>query len=231
MRHALFFVCVMFAAYPTSFLGPLPASPANYIGTYFPGQPSKATAEELLRAMAAGVANTFYNFSGQAGPCFNLSSQDPPGLQGDGWDVQCCREVAQPIGSYGWPNDMFWPQPWSLEQFTEGCQQQFNGTTPRAFLQLFEYGGRDLSGTSNLLLFSGDLDPWKSGSILENSTSYGKDVIVYLQQGAAHHLDLRTPNAMDPPDVVTARAIAEAALKRWSNAFLAARNHSLLYYK
>lgn len=213
LESAIGFVAMGDYPYPTSFLGPLPASPAAFIADFFPADPTTATPSQLIDAMY-GAANTFYNYTGQAGLCFDLSSQDPPGLQGDGWDVQCCREVAQPIGSYGWPNDIFLPSPFSLPEFISGCRQQFN-STPRAYMQLFEYGGLDLSGASNILLFNGDLDPWKSGGILQNRTKYGKDIIPFLQRGAAHHLDLRTPNHADPEDTVTARAMARAAIVKW----------------
>ncbi len=101
LSSALGFVAMADYPYPTSFLGPLPANPAAYIGALLPAVPAAAPEAALLGGLA-DAANVFYNFSGQAGACFNLSSQDPPGLQGDGWDVQCCREVVQPIGSYGW---------------------------------------------------------------------------------------------------------------------------------
>ena len=98
LSSAVGFVAMADYPYPTSFLGPLPANPAAYIGALLPADPAAAPPQALLAGLAA-TARVFYNFSGQAGSCFNLSSQDPPGLEGDGWDVQCCREVAQPIGS------------------------------------------------------------------------------------------------------------------------------------
>ena len=214
LSSAVGFVAMGDYPYPTSFLGPLPANPAAFIGALLPADPTHASEAALLAGLAAG-ANVFYNFTGQAGTCFNLSSQDPPGLQGDGWDVQCCREVVQPIGSLGWPNDPFWAAPFDLSAFVAGCEANFEGTTPRPYMQLFEYGGLDLSGASRILFFNGDLDPWKSGGIVQNSTAYGEDVIAFMQRGAAHHLDLRTPNPADPEDTVTARAMAKAAIAKW----------------
>ena len=35
-------------------------------------------------------------------------------------------------------------------------------------------------------------------------------------RGAAHHLDLRTPNADDPPDVVAARAVQRTYVEKWA---------------
>lgn len=76
-----------------------------------------------------------------AGACFNLTQDNPPGLQGDGWDVQCCHEVVQPIGQYGLPNDCFWPSPFNVTQSIQSCQAQFNGTTPRPYWVEVQYGG------------------------------------------------------------------------------------------
>ena len=214
LSSAVGFVAMADYPYATSFLGPLPANPAAFIGALLPRDPRTAGEAALLAGLRA-VADVFYNFSGQAGGCFNVSAQDPPGLQGDGWDVQCCREVAQPIGSLGWPNDVFWPAPFSLPAFVSGCERAFEGTRPRAYLGLFEYGGLNLRGASRILFTNGELDPWKAGGVLANSSAFGEDVVAFVQRGAAHHLDLRAPNDADPADTRTARAMARAAILRW----------------
>jgi len=48
--------------------------------------------------IARFTTQLFYNYTGQAGPCFNLSNLMPPGLQGDGWNVQSCVEVSGATG-------------------------------------------------------------------------------------------------------------------------------------
>ena len=219
LDSAIGFMAMADYPYPASFLGPLPAYPAAAAGRAFPANPDGASDSQLLKAMADGIANLFYNFTGQAGPCFNTSNADPPGLEGSGWDVQCCREIVQPIGSYGWPSDMFWLAPFDAAAFIAGCQAQFNGTTPRPYQQLLEFGGADLAGASNIFFSNGELDPWKSGGIVTNETApMEADVIAYVIEGGAHHLDLRTPNAADPDGVVVARNMERAAIRRWLDA-------------
>jgi len=201
--------------YPANFLGPMPAFPCSVAAGYFTNP--NGTPVELLQAMNLGVGQIFYNYTGQAGTCFNLSSSSPPGLQGDGWGVQCCKEVVQPIGSYGLPSDFFWPSPFNETAFIQGCQQQFNGTTPRANWAAVQYGGWNLAGVSNIVFANGELDPWYSGGIIKNVTGT-YDVTAFIIEDGAHHLDLRSSNPADPPSVIEARNIEKAAISRWSNA-------------
>jgi len=175
------------------------------------------------------VGYVFYNYSGQAGSCFNTTSPDPPGIQGNGWGIQCCHEFAQPIGQYGLPNDMFWPAPFSLPGFIAGCQAQFNGTTPRPYWVAQQYGGAaTIEGTSNVVLSNGSLDPWISGGISANSTA-SPSVIALVIEGAAHHEDLRGADPADPPPLVQARLVERAAVVRWVNEFYERRGASLRF--
>lgn len=79
--------------YPTSFLGSMPAWPVNVSASYFTNP--NATAEDLLTAMQQGLLTIYYNYTGQAGPCFNLSDQGAPGLGDDGWAWQSCTEMVR----------------------------------------------------------------------------------------------------------------------------------------
>lgn len=222
LQGALGFMAMADYPYPASFLGPMPAWPVKVAsaGLNNPNAPAPA----LLAQVAAGPLAIFYNYTGQAGACYNLTQSSPPGLQGDGWDVQCCREVVQPIGQYGLPNDFFWPAPFDEQGAIESCQQQYGGLTPRPSQQLWLYGDARLYGASNMVLTSGSLDPWLSGDVQSNSTYAANDVIVYIIDQGAHHLDLRSSNPADPPAVLEARAIQRAAMNRWIAAFYAERN-------
>ena len=66
------------------------------------------------------------------------------------------------------------------------------------------FGGVDWTGTSNVLLTNGLLDPWYGGGIL---ASQADDVLAILIRDAAHHLDLNTPCNNDPEHVVQARYV------------------------
>jgi hypothetical protein len=47
-----------------------------------------APAAALLAQVADGPLNICYNYTGQAGVCFNTTSSDPPGVQGCGGSRQ-----------------------------------------------------------------------------------------------------------------------------------------------
>jgi hypothetical protein len=40
-------------------------------------------------------------------------------------------------------------------------------------------------------------------------------MVVVNMRGAAHHLDLRAPNVLDPPDVVEGRALQKKYVEEW----------------
>jgi lysosomal Pro-X carboxypeptidase len=111
---------------------------------------------------------------------------------------------------------MFWPAPFNLTAFIQGCQQQFNGLTPRPYWVGTQYGGWDLEGLSNVVFANGNLDPWYSGGITHN-VSGTTDVIAVVIAEGAHHLDLRATNDLDPASVIEARLIETAAMTRWIN--------------
>jgi lysosomal Pro-X carboxypeptidase len=214
VSNAISYMTMADYPYPANFLGPMPGYPVNVSAAYLPN--AAAPIQELLAGLQAGLLTTFYNYTGQAGACYNLSNLMPPGLQVNGWGYQSCTEMVMPIGQYGWPTDMFWVAPWSLPEAITGCQQQYNGTTPRPFNVMYQYGVNDLRGASNIFFSNGNLDPWSSGGVTANVTGQ-PSIIAYVIEGGAHHLDLRASNPADPASVVTARAMEVAAIRSWCN--------------
>jgi lysosomal Pro-X carboxypeptidase len=214
-ENAISYMAMADYPYPASFLGPMPAFPAAYAGKFFPQEdPQNSNSETLIDSMVQGIANVFYNFSGQSGSCFDVRQENPPGLEGDSWDIQCCREIIEPIGSYGWPNDVFLKNPFDIESTVQQCESKYSGTVPRKNFVIQHFGGSNLDGASRIFFSNGDLDPWISGGITRNFSVH-KDVIAYVIKNGAHHLDLRFSHPDDPESVIIARNMERAAIRRW----------------
>jgi len=60
----------------------------------------------------------------------------------------------------------------------------------------------DFSNASNIIFSNGTIDPWVYAGITQEPNAF---IDVILIPNAAHHLDLRTPNANDPQSVKEAR--------------------------
>lgn len=75
---------------------------------------------------------------------------------------------------------------------------------------------RDFYHTSNIIFSNGQLDPWSTGGVTQN-VSAATTVIIIAQ--AAHHLDLRTPNPLDPQPVIDARTLETSIIQGWINEY------------
>jgi lysosomal Pro-X carboxypeptidase len=67
---------------------------------------------------------------------------------------------------------------------------------------------------TNILFTNGLLDPWSAGGVPPITRNPDLQVIVIAN--SAHHLELRSPNAADPIEVVNARATIIQTLKAWA---------------
>lgn len=80
--------------------------------------------------------------------------------------------------------------------------------TPRLDFVLDYFGGkvleRDFLHASNIIFSNGEYDPWYPGGVNKNMTTDWSSVAIFIEK-AAHHLDLRLPNAADPAEVTAAR--------------------------
>ncbi len=66
------------------------------------------------------AVNVYYNTSGQVS-CTNTSDVGGTGnLDGYGWNVLACNELAMPISSDG-KNDMFWAAPFDYVAYNSKC--------------------------------------------------------------------------------------------------------------
>ncbi|XP_029458074.1 lysosomal Pro-X carboxypeptidase [Rhinatrema bivittatum] len=192
--------------YAADFLQPLPAWPIQVVCKYLqdPGLPDMELLKQIFQA-----ANVYYNFSGDT-QCLNISQTATENLGDLGWSYQACTEMVMPMCTDG-VNDMFEPQRWDFEAYSEDCFKQW-GVRPRPSWITSIYGGKNISSHSNILFSNGDLDPWSSGGVSCNISD--TLVAVKIPEGA-HHLDLRYSNARDPPSVQRARRLEVQYMKDW----------------
>lgn len=171
--------------------------------------------ERTLFTALAESTNVYFNATGQY-PCTNLSDWEGTGdLDGYGWNILACNQMAMPIG-YG-SDSMFLEQSFDYDAYTTWCQNSF-GLTPDYDWALRYFGGfdidKDFLAATNAIYSNGELDPWRAGGLNSNVTADGSGIALYIEQGA-HHLDLRPPNDADPATVTNARNIEMANIKQW----------------
>jgi lysosomal Pro-X carboxypeptidase len=209
--------------YPADFLQPMPGYPANYtctLGADYAkqrGQPQEQTPHnsgELpwLHALLA----VYYNSSGQAGTCFNTSGSVSPSLGMQAWDYQACTELVLPTGSNG-IDDCLPAQPFNLTALEEYCAVTWNVVPDIGWGERWGAGEFMAGAASNIVFSNGNLDPWSPYGVLQVPPN-GRVTAVMIE-GGAHHLDLRGPNPADPPSVLKARALEEASILQWIEAW------------
>ena len=158
-----------------------------------------------------------YNSSGSMAclpldPAAHFQTYNPGFMQG-AWTFQRCSEIILPVAVSD-SNPMFLrcsefaPNCWSLQTLADFCNATF-GVVPKPTFDLAYFFGANVSGVSNLFLTNGELDPWRSGGWTRSTPAIPSLVL----RGGAHHLDLRTPNPADPPDVTAARTAQVAFVK------------------
>lgn len=108
-------------------------------------------------------------------------------------------------------NDMFDPEPWSLEKYSQTCQKKWK-VNPRPLMAPLIYGGKNITTSSNIIFSNGLLDPWSTGGVTK--TLSDSIVAIIIPEGA-HHIDLRASNPNDPASVVKAREIERQFIQKW----------------
>ena len=89
------------------------------------------------------------------------------------------------------------------------------GVTPRPDWEEMTFMGNHISAGSNIFLTSGQLDPWRAAGITTKPPGSPDSIIVRVIEHAAHHLDLRAANELDPPSVTAVRNEERVAIKNW----------------
>ncbi|XP_022199977.2 lysosomal Pro-X carboxypeptidase isoform X1 [Nilaparvata lugens] len=192
--------------YPANFLGDLPGHPVRAFCKHL-DEPMEG--KDLLTATFKGL-NAWFNHSGSA-KCFNLSSEFGTSDLGlDAWNYQSCTEMVMPICMDG-KQDFFEPAPWDLGAYVNDCKKTLKmSTRPYSIPKLF--GGKNLETASNIIFSNGLLDPWAGGGVLKNVS---ESTVAVLLPSAAHHLDLRASNNLDPPTVTMARKFYKKIFRKW----------------
>ncbi|PIC39919.1 hypothetical protein B9Z55_011454 [Caenorhabditis nigoni] len=227
IREAIEYMAMVDYPYPTGFLEPLPGWPVTVACGYMNATGESFSDEELVTAVA-NAANVYYNYNGYTDftYCIDYNVCGDPGTGGLGsdelgWPWQECSEIIMAMCASGGANDVFWSECGDniYDTLKQGCLSIFgsmNWTTANwnidAVKTLYGY---DLSGSSNLILTQGHLDPWSGGGYKVDQTNTARGIYVMEIPGSAHHLDLRQPNTCDPNTVVNARYQIVQILKCW----------------
>lgn len=212
LRNAFTVLAMMDYPYPTQFIAPLPANPVNVACEKF------KSSTDLIAGMSH-VADMVYSNGGKGGGCHDIFREyvecaDPTGC-GTGpaslaWDYQACTSFILPAGTDN-VTDMFPPLSFTLQERKEYCQRAWD-VTPRDRWTKISLWGKDITSSSNIVFSNGLLDPWCRGGVLRNIS---ESLVAVLIEGGAHHLDLRSSNAADPPSVVTARRLEASFIANW----------------
>mmetsp|Transcript_155910 Transcript_155910/g.499861 ORF Transcript_155910/g.499861 Transcript_155910/m.499861 type:complete len:491 (-) Transcript_155910:222-1694(-) len=173
----------------------------------------------LLKA-AAAVASMAFGLSGSA--CIPYQGPGGPGnTPGDGsgpgaWGWQSCTETLHSFSARVLRNYTF-----DFKASASECSALYGISLapPDTGLLARRYGGFALAdgsaGVSRLIWSHGTLDPWHGWFRQMAQPSAQSDVHHFLMEGSAHHLDLRTPNPDDPPDVTAARRRMKEIIHGW----------------
>jgi lysosomal Pro-X carboxypeptidase len=191
--------------YPANFLANLPAWPIQVACSYL-AEPLEG--QSLLQALSQ-VTNLYFNYTGDTS-CVNWTESGSTGSLGyAGWEYQSCTEMVMPMcSSY---SNMFYNFTWNLQQFSDECYNTYK-VRPRENWITLEYWAKELQSTSNIIFSNGLFDPWSSGGVMESIS----DSIVAIQiPRGAHHLDLRSQNALDIRAVISAREQETNILRNW----------------
>jgi len=195
--------------YPANFLAPMPANPVEVFCSNL--QTAVSAGSTLSRALSVAIA-VYYNYTGEAGSCYNFSYVGNSNLGANGWDYQACTEMIMPISSNG-TSDMFPLSIFSLAAQVQYCQQTYQAfPRPLWVPTYFGANATQISSGSNIFFSNGQLDPWRGGGVQQNISD---SLIGFVIEGGAHHLDLRTPNPADPPGVVLARELETQYIEAW----------------
>ena len=128
---------------------------------------------------------------------------------------QCCTEVYQPMPTDG-VTDIELPYQPNKTEYFKSCQERWDGVTPRPDWEEMTFMSNNIQGGSNIILTSGQLDPWRAAGIQSLPRNADPNsIMVFIIENGAHHLDLRSSHPLDPPSVTKVREVELATFERW----------------
>jgi lysosomal Pro-X carboxypeptidase len=222
--------------YAAGFLQNMPAWPAKQACDKF-GKTILSN-NGLLKRLSLAI-QVFYGNTTANPLCIDTSKcDDQSGLGANadqGWNWQECTEIAIYQCSQGAPNDLWWKQctdnssdtttPSFSKYSQASCQSMLSNVKGYNASTMWERDhvsityGFGFHGATNIIFTNGHLDPWSVGGV--TATTHGfedaqkRNIFIYHIDGAAHHLDLRTPNSCDPAPVTVARYQIVGILQCW----------------
>ncbi|XP_060066717.1 lysosomal Pro-X carboxypeptidase-like [Ylistrum balloti] len=208
LLEVMFNLAMVDYPYPASFLEPLPGWPIKAVC----GPLSNEVVDDvaLIEALSKAV-KVYYNYTGQA-KCLDVNQNAVGSLGDELWGYQACTEMVMPSCSNG-VTDMFEPTTYNFSQVSDECFKQFK-IRPRKSWVITERKswGKNIKTASNIIFSNGLLDPWSSGGVLK---SISPSLTAIIIPNGAHHVDLRTSNPKDTPDITKARQTEEYIIKGW----------------
>ncbi|KAL7247727.1 hypothetical protein ACSBR2_002607 [Camellia fascicularis] len=206
---------------PSNFLNPMPAYPIKQMCKAID---DPTTGNDTFGKLY-GAAVVYYNYTGEAGQCFDLAdNSDPHGL--GGWNWQACTEMIMPTDGNN-KESIFPTSTWNYSDRVSFCQQIFN-VEPRPTWITTEFGFHDIKMTlkrfgSNIIFFNGLRDPWSGGGVLKNLS---KSIVAIVAKEGAHHVDLRFSTSEDPEWLLDVRRKEINIITKWLSEYYHSLDHS-----
>jgi lysosomal Pro-X carboxypeptidase len=210
MNDAYSYMAMLNYPYPTSFLKPLPAWPANESCGPLYSANINSSDKDLFTALRQSI-ETYYSYNQTK--CNDIYGDSSSDEDMSGWDVLACADEAMPMSTDG-VRDMFWKEDFDYQTYSEYCEYLY-GVRPDYEFTLKFFGGitdKDYLSSSRIVFTNGNLDPWSGGSPIK---TLREDLPACYIIDGAHHLDLRPPHPMDPVGVTQCRAQVLGYLKKW----------------
>jgi len=194
-------------------VAPFPAAPMNASCALMKANYSDATAMASLNSAMSLVYDPYHNIT-----CHNITEEyykcaditgcgggagDPDAMS---WDYQSCTQIVSDVDTSG--DTMFPVSDYNYTAVVEYCQEKWGVTpNPLEVVQLYNY-----TQSSHIIFSNGLLDPWGDGGVNYNLSS---SLLMVKIAGAAHHLDLRGSDPLDPKSVTDARVWEQNVISGW----------------